>query len=503
MDRSVFFVVTLLAGFVSKAQDPQDTEFRGVWIATINNIDWPPVGELRPEKQKAAFIELLDYYESLNFNAVIVQIRPSGDAFYPSELAPWSRFLTGEEGNKGKWTSDPLNFMIQESHKRGMEFHAWLNPYRASCNRDVRAMSTRNLFFQKQEWVVPFGTRYYLDPGIPEAQDYIVGVVDEVISNYDVDAIHFDDYFYPYPIEGEGFNDRASFVKYGIGQFEERADWRRSNVDSLVKKVSNHIRKKKPEVRFGISPFGVWRNIDQDRRGSRTNAAHTTYDDLYADALSWIDNEWVDYLAPQLYWSSYFDKAPYPVLAKWWHRYGQEVDIYIGHGMYKVGEDSDRVWNDLNEIPRQIAWNRSLVGIHGSIFYSARSLQQYPMLAEKLRKEVFTEKVNPAISFERTNLGAPNIKNARAVRNTLFIDLDLKGLEREVESVAILSSKGNKPAKLLLEQKIGSVPGIQLALYGEKMDIVVTYLNEDHQMGESSEIISIEKENGRWEVSLF
>ena len=486
-----------------KAQGSNDSEFRGVWVATINNIDWPPISELAPNRQKAAFIELLDYYEQLNFNAIIVQIRPSGDAFYPSKIAPWSRFLTGQEGSPGKWKSDPLEFMIEETHKRGMEFHAWLNPYRASCNQDVRSMSMKNLFFQEQEWIIPYGTRYYLDPGIPEVQNHIVQIVDEVISNYAVDGIHFDDYFYPYPIEGELFRDRGSFVKYGLSQFEDREDWRRANVDSLVKKVSYHIRKVKPEVKFGISPFGVWRNKDQDPRGSRTNAAHTTYDDLYADALSWIRNDWVDYLAPQLYWSSYFDKAPYPILAKWWHQFGNDVDIYIGHGMYKVGEDQDRVWNDINEIPRQIAWNRSLAGIQGSVFYSARSLRRFPKLAEKLRQEVFTDKTRTEESYDKANLAAPNIRTARAVRNTLFIDLDLKDLEKEVQSVAVLSTRGNKPGKLLMEQKIGTVPGIQLALYGDKMDVVIAYINGEHKIGESSQIISVEKENGKWEVNTF
>ncbi len=487
-----------------RAQPSPDVEFRGVWVATVNNIDWPEPHDYNPESQKAAFRRLLDYYEALNFNAVIVQVRPSGDAFYPSKIVPWSRFLTGREGSPGRWKEDPLEFMIDEARSRGMEFHAWLNPYRAASNLRISDLSSWHVYHQHPDWIVRYGSRYYLDPGIPEVRSHIVDIVEELVNHYEIDGIHFDDYFYPYPEDGQSFDDRSTFVRYGLSHFEDRETWRRANVDSLVENVSRKIRALRPDVKFGISPFGVWRNVEDDPRGSKTMAGHATYDDLFADPLVWIENGWVDYLAPQLYWSNYHSKAAYPVLAKWWHQYGEMVDIYIGHGIYKVGNDGDRVWHDFNEVPRQLAWNRSLDGINGCVFYSAKSLMAYPRLAERLKSSYFSSKALSGVNYKtQPKIQAPDIKKVRARRNTLFVDLDLEDLGRAIKSVLILdNSFRRKRPKVISEQALGDMPSLQVDLHGERIELVLAYVNEENEMGRHSRVIRLEREEEGWKVDL-
>ncbi|MEM1258404.1 MAG: family 10 glycosylhydrolase [Bacteroidota bacterium] len=234
-------------------------EFRGVWIASVVNIDWPKSGDDTVEKQKADFIKLLDFYEKLNFNTLIVQVRTAGDAFYPSELAPWSRFLSGKEGESKVGFDNSLQWMIDRTHGRGMQFHAWLNPYRATFDVDTTILSQSHDFYQHRNWMLKYGKKYYYNPGIPEVWKHLSKVVEEVVVNYDVDGIHFDDYFYPYKVSGETFSDSLTYAQFGLPN-QNLGDWRRSNVDSLVKNVHQRIKAHKPWIQFGISPFGVWKN---------------------------------------------------------------------------------------------------------------------------------------------------------------------------------------------------------------------------------------------------
>lgn len=346
-------------------------EFRAVWIATVANIDWPKSSIDNVAKQKADFIEILDTYKKLNYNAVIVQIRSVGDAFYPSQYAPWSRFLTGKEGNAPKPYFDPLAWMIAESHARGFEFHAWLNPYRATMDLNTAILSPEHDYFKHPEWMIKYGDKYYYNPALPEVSDRLTAVVDEVVKNYDIDAIHFDDYFYPYRIKGEVFNDIDSYQKYGNGLSIE--NFRRSNVNNLVKNISISIKKIKPWVQFGISPFGVWRNKSVDPKGSETEAGQTNYDDLFADPIAWMDNNWIDYLVPQLYWSVNHPKASYSKLLRWWSENSKNTAIYIGNGSYKINADSDKKWSNPNEIPDQINITRTYKNVQGNAFFSAKS----------------------------------------------------------------------------------------------------------------------------------
>ena len=368
-----FFSILLASCFSCTVTKAPQEEFRGIWIATVANIDWPKNANDAPEKQKQDFIEILDFYQKLNFNAAIIQVRTAGDAFYQTDLAPWSKYLTGKEGEVPKGFDQPLKWMIDETHKRGMEFHAWLNPYRATLNLDTTALSKNHDFYQHPDWIIKYGEKYYYNPGLPEVQHKFNAVIDELVTNYELDAIHFDDYFYPYKIKGEVFNDSLTFQTYGLPN-QNLEDWRRSNVDSLVKNVHKTIKNRKPWVQLGISPFGVWKNQSTDPRGSDTNAGQTTYEDLYADPLLWVEKGWLDYLAPQAYWSMYYPPASHTKVVSWWADTTPNTNLYVGNGPYKIQNNSDRAWKKKREIPKQLAFSRAQKNIDGNIFFSAKSL---------------------------------------------------------------------------------------------------------------------------------
>ena len=369
----LFSIIFLLFfGWKSNAQEKlmhPKNEFRGVWIATVVNIDWPKTAYDNVNKEKADYIATLETYKKLNYNAVIVQVRSVGDAFYPSELAPWSRFLTGKEGQAPTPYYDALAWMIEEAHNRGFEFHAWLNPYRATFDLNKNLLSPTHDVFKHPEWMIEYAGKIYYDPALPEVQAHLTKVVKEVVDKYDIDAIHFDDYFYPYTVPGKTFNDTASYRKYGAGL--SLADWRRANVSNFVHTISTTIKASKPWVQFGISPFGVWRNKSQDPKGSETQST-SNYDDLYADPVLWMDQKWIDYIMPQLYWSMNNPRASYSKLVKWWSENSNNTALYIGHASYKIRGDADKSWNFVNEIPTQIDYARSFKKVGGSAYFSAK-----------------------------------------------------------------------------------------------------------------------------------
>ncbi len=364
-------------------------EFRGVWVATVENIDWPSRGNHNSDSQKVEFIRLLDMHQRNGMNAMIVQIRPVTDAFYPSQYEPWSEYLTGKQGQPPVPYYDPLEFMIAETHKRGMEFHAWMNPYRAVFNINKSSIAATHITNIHPEWFLTYGDKKYFDPGIKEAQQYVTNVVQDVVSRYAVDAIHFDDYFYPYRITGKEFPDNASFGKNGNGM--KKDDWRRSNVDSIIVSLSRVIKKENPKCQFGISPFGVWRNIEKDSlRGSNTRAGQTNYDDLYADILLWLKNGWIDYVAPQIYWEFEQKAAPYQTVLDWWSKNTYGKNCYIGLGIYKAG--SNAFWKDITQLPRQIDALRKTPNVQGMIFFSSKSFEKnINGWADSLRLNYFKE----------------------------------------------------------------------------------------------------------------
>jgi len=351
-------------------------EFRGVWIATVDNIDWPQRNQFNVDSQKTDFIRQLDLHKQNGMNAVIVQIRPATDAFYPSPYEPWSQWLTGRQGKAPFPFYDPLQFMIEESHKRGLEFHAWLNPYRANFSIGKASIAPNHVTKKHPEWFLSYGGKMYFDPGNREGQQWVLKVIRDIVSRYDIDAIHMDDYFYPYKIAGKEFPDAKSYAKDPRGLSKD--DWRRSNVDTIIYHISKTIREEKPWVKFGISPFGVWRNLDQDSLGSPTRAGVTNYDDLYADILLWLRKGWIDYVAPQLYWETGHQLAAYETLLEWWskHTYGRH--LYIGQGIYRALEKRKGAWKDPEELPRQIQLLRSNPNVQGSVYFSSRSFDYNP-----------------------------------------------------------------------------------------------------------------------------
>lgn len=372
--RFLLIAAGIFTLYISKAQPAH--EFRAAWVATVDNIDWPSRGNYDTEAQKQEFIRLLDMHRRNGLNAMIVQVRPSTDAFYPSPYEPWSEWLTGRQGKPPMPYYDPLQFMIEETHKRGMEFHAWCNPYRAEFNIGRSSIAPTHVTRLHPEWFLVYGGKRYFDPGNKEAQQHVTNVIRDLVRRYDIDAVHFDDYFYPYREPGKEFPDAISFAKYGNGLSKD--DWRRSNVDSIIFSLSKVIKEEKRLCKFGISPFGVWRNSDKDPEGSPTKAGQTNYDDLYADILLWLKNGWIDYVMPQLYWEFGHRLVAYETLVEWWSKHGYGKHIYIGHGVYKALEPNSPKWKAPNELPRQIAKLREYPEIQGSAYFSSRSFNRNP-----------------------------------------------------------------------------------------------------------------------------
>lgn len=358
-----------------RAQNAPKREFRGAWIATVENVDWPSRPGLNADQQRQEFTRLLDTLQAVGMNAVIVQIRPAADAFYISTYEPWSYWLSGQQGVPPSPYYDPLEFMITEAHKRGMEFHAWFNPYRAVFNTASTRVSPDHVTRLHPDWFVTYGDKKYFNPGVPEVWTWLVHVISDVVSRYDIDAVHFDDYFYPYRIAGKEFPDYRTWLSYGKNLSIE--DWRRHNVDTVIQMVSVAIKQIKPWVKFGISPFGVWRNLPEDPDGSDTHGGQTDYDDLYANVLLWLKNGWIDYVVPQLYWEFGNHAAPYEVLLDWWAHHSFGRALYIGQGLYRVG--SNYSWKDPDQLLRQIRANRDYTQVGGSIFYSAKYFLSDPL----------------------------------------------------------------------------------------------------------------------------
>jgi len=349
-------------------------EFRAVWIASVDNIDWPPKGMMDLDSQKTDFIRQIELHKSNGMNAVIVQVRPAADAFYSSQYEPWSQWLTGTQGKPPDPYYDPLEFMIAETHKRGMEFHAWCNPYRADFKIGASSIAPSHITKVHPQWFLDYGDKKYFDPASKEVQSFVVKVISDIVRRYDVDAIHMDDYFYPYRITGKEFPDDESYKK--SGSMLSKDDWRRSNVDTVIRALSIAIKKEKQSCRFGISPFSVWRNKDKDPRGSESQAGQTNYDDLYADILLWLKEGWIDYVAPQLYLEIGHEKIDYIKMLDWWSKNSYGKHLYIGHGVYRAGNNA--AWKNPNEIPNQIKLLRQYPNVHGSIYFSSKSFNNNP-----------------------------------------------------------------------------------------------------------------------------
>ena len=389
--KFIFLSIYILFPFFLHAQPKY--EFRAVWIATVNNIDWPSQKNLGSEQQKQEFISILDRQKAIGINAVIVQVRPCADAFYPSQYEPWSEYLNGQQGLPPFPYYDPLEFMIEETHKRGMEFHAWINPYRAVFNTKTSSLAPTHITHIHPEWFLNYGDKKYFNPGLPQVMQYLNRIAKDIIERYDIDGLHMDDYFYPYRISGKEFPDNATYIKYGNGLSKD--EWRRSNCDSIVKMIHETVLATKPFIKFGISPFGVWRNIENDPDGSNTKAGATNYDDLYADILLWLRSDWIDYVAPQIYWEIGHPLADYETLVNWWASHSNGKHVYIGHGIYKAAGNAPAAWRNANELPNQIKMLRANANLQGSIFFSSKDVLNNPNgWADSLQQNYYSK---PAI----------------------------------------------------------------------------------------------------------
>jgi uncharacterized lipoprotein YddW (UPF0748 family) len=359
-------------------------EFRGMWLTTVYNRDWPGPG-LDPAGQRKELLALLDVAVAHRLNAVILQVRGLADALWPSPHEPWAKCLTGSQGRDPGW--DPLDFAVREAHLRGLELHAWANPYRIATHPDPARLVPTHPARLHPDWVVPYGKSLFYNPGLPEVRRFVQDAMLDAVARYDVDGFHFDDYFYPYPVRGQTFHDDDAFARHGAG-FPDRGAWRRENINLLVRESAQRIKElnrspladgstRERRVRFGVSPFGIWRNRATDPEGSDTRGAAQSYDDIYADTRTWVREGWIDYIAPMIYWHLGNDVADYAKLVSWWAATcrGTSTDLYIAEALYKAGDPAQfSAWQDPAELSRHLTHNQRFPEVRGNIYFAAREI---------------------------------------------------------------------------------------------------------------------------------
>lgn len=370
-------------------------EFRGAWIQCVN-------GQFQGMSKTAMQQTLsyqLDELQKSGINAIMFQVRAEADALYPSPYEPWSRFLTGTQGLSPNPYWDPLEWMIEQCHKRGMELHAWINPFRAKT-KTTNALADNHIVKTHAERLFPYNGLMILNPGLPENRTYICNIVDDILRRYDVDGIHIDDYFYPYPEQGFVIADDVEFNQYNNG-IRNKEDWRRYNVNLFIKQVSDSIHKIKPWVKFGVSPFGIYRNKTKDALNGSDTKGTQNYDDLYADVLMWVNNGWVDYCVPQLYWQIGHPVADYEVLIRWWNKYANKRPLYIGEDVERTVKYPDLQNPQINQQPAKMKLERLMPNVQGSCFWYAKALVDNPgNYATMLREDYFKyPSLQPSMPF--------------------------------------------------------------------------------------------------------
>ncbi len=382
LSKYICILLFLLIHGVSFSQvnnPPPKREFRATWVSTVYNLDWPSKSGLSVKEQQLEFKYMLDQNQKLGLNAIIVQIRTTSDAFYKSSYEPWSQYLTGKQGQDPGY--DPLQFMLEECHKRNMEFHAWFNLFRGTPHKTFIPVTKQHITKKRPDWFFEYKSGLYFDPGIPEAREYLLSVIMEVVENYDIDGVHIDDYFYPNEItKDHKIGDKKTFRKHK-GEFRKIQDWRRENINIIIRQIYRGIKMRKPHVKFGISPFPVWRHKYNDSRGSETDRTSACYDHFYADTRKWVEKGWVDYLAPQFYWGHQFKRVPFHVITSWWNEHNYGRPIYAGLAYYKLNNSqinphSDPSWTYQDEIFEQVERSRKLPNLKGVVFYSQGSFNQ-------------------------------------------------------------------------------------------------------------------------------
>ncbi len=436
--RSIAIVVAffVLAGLFPSFVYGAENEFRGIWVSTVFAIDYPSSGYTTDcEVLKSEAIDLLDNISEMGFNAVFLQVRPSCDAFYKSEIFPWSKYLTGTQGQSPDNDFDPLAFFVDEAHKRGLELHAWINPYRVTAtSSDNDLLSANNPAVLYPELTVTYTDgKIYLNPGEPKARQLILDGIDEIITNYDVDGIHLDDYFYP----GEDFDDTDAFQKYGQ-EFSSIGDWRRNNNDLLISGINDLIEDKNPDIEFGVSPGGIWANESSNLLGSETNGNQTYYDS-YADTRKWVKEEYVDYILPQIYWNIGHAAADYKVLVNWWSEASEStnVELYIGQAAYKAGSDDiSDPWYGVSEIREQVDLNRNTSNVNGYSMFSYNSFVNNQEL-----KELIKELQN--LEYTRGDVTQDGVVNCKDALHLLQYLVEIVELDSQGKATADFNDSGD------------------------------------------------------------
>lgn len=350
------------------------SQMRGVWLATVANRDWPSKPGLSASQQRSELLTHLDTAVRHRLNTVFFQVRPTADALWPSPWEPWSHYLTGTQGKDPGW--DPLGTAVEEAHARGLQLHAWFNPYRVAGHADPARLAASHPARRNPDWVVTYGGKLYYNPGLPEVRAFVQDAMLDAVAKYPVDGVHFDDYFYPYPVAGQAFDDDAAYREHG-GGFADRAAWRRDNIDRLVRETADRVKRARPNADFGISPFGVWRNKATDALGSDTRAGVQTYDDLHADTRTWVREGWIDYIIPQLYWNIGFAAADYAKLLPWWAEVarGSRTRLYVGEALYKAGDPAQPpAWQETAELSRHLTLAERHAQVRGHVFFAARDV---------------------------------------------------------------------------------------------------------------------------------
>lgn len=376
-------VLTLVTPAFAAGTPSASGEMRGVWVSSVYNLDYPSSPTTDSDKLKAEADEILDNCVKWGLNAVFLQVRPSGDALYKSDLFPWSKYLTGSVGTAPQDGFDPLEYWVEAAHKRGLELHAWINPYRITRSKDTEWNSLPSTHPAKMnpDWVVKYSDgNYYFNPGIPEVRDLVTRGAVEIVQNYDVDGLHMDDYFYP----GTDFNDAATYQKYG-SSFSNIADFRRDSVNQLVAQLDTAVHNIDPDIQFGISPSGIWANKSTDPRGSNSSGSEH-YVSSYADSLYWIENGLVDYIIPQIYWEIGHKLADFVTLADWWNDTvaGSDVHLYIGMGAYRCADNPTGVWTTTDPLFDSLAYLENKDNVGGCVFFRYGSIPAVSGMADRL-----------------------------------------------------------------------------------------------------------------------
>ena len=379
---SILLVLTMVLPVAYAAPTAQDG-MRGVWVATVANTDYPSRQGMTADELKSEADTILDNIAAMGLNAVFLQVRPSADALYQSDLFPASRYVSGTAGQTPDQDFDVLAYWVAAAHERGLQLHAWINPYRITRDgeAELNALPETSPAKQHPEWVVEYDGNYYFNPGLPAVQELVVDGAAEIVRRYDVDGLHLDDYFYP----GTDFADAAAFARYGV-EYDDIGDWRRSNVNALIAALDETLHAVDPEICFGVSPAGIWDNAADNPKGSATNG-RSSYREIYCDSLEWIRRGTVDYICPQLYWPIGYEIADFEVLADWWQDAVSRSDValYIGLGAYRAAEaEPGDVWYGTAELARQLEMLDSGIDIQGEVFFSYSSLMDITGCADFL-----------------------------------------------------------------------------------------------------------------------